>query len=45
MLLGTIFGLFIVPGLYVAFGALADKMQLMKKEEETSLTENFENNE
>ncbi|MEG0188925.1 MAG: efflux RND transporter permease subunit, partial [Algoriella sp.] len=27
MLFGTIFGLFIVPGLYVAFGTLADKMQ------------------
>lgn len=39
MLFGTIFGLFIVPGLYVAFGALADKMQLVKYEDENPLTE------
>ncbi len=39
MLFGTIFGLFIVPGLYVAFGTLADKMQLVKYEEENPLTE------
>ncbi len=39
MLFGTIFGLFIVPGLYVAFGALADKMQLVKYEDEKHLSE------
>ena len=39
MLFGTIFGLFIVPGLYVAFGTLADKMQLVKYEDENPLTE------
>lgn len=39
MLFGTIFGLFIVPGFYVAFGALADKMQLVKYEDENPLTE------
>ena len=39
MLFGTIFGLFIVPGLYVAFGTLADKMQLVKYEEENPFTE------
>ncbi|WP_413531531.1 efflux RND transporter permease subunit [Empedobacter brevis] len=45
MLFGTIFGLFIVPGLYVAFGALADKMQLVKYEDENPLTEEISEDE
>ena len=33
MIFGTIFGLFIVPGLYVVFDFLADKMQLIETKE------------
>lgn len=39
MLFGTIFGVIIIPGLYYIFGSLADGRQLIKDEEEHSLTE------
>ena len=45
MLFGTIFGLFIVPGLYVVFGSIADKMQLTKYEDENPLSEEIVDNE
>ncbi len=39
MLFGTIFGVVIIPGLYFIFGSLADGRQLIKGEEDHSLTE------
>ncbi|MBX9850520.1 MAG: efflux RND transporter permease subunit [Cytophagaceae bacterium] len=42
MLLGTIFGVIIVPGLYYIFGKLADGRQLIKDEHDKPLTEKNE---
>ncbi|WP_265429195.1 efflux RND transporter permease subunit [Chryseobacterium sp. YIM B08800] len=42
MLLGTVFGLMIIPGLYYIFGTIADKTRLAKYEEENPLTEQTE---
>jgi HAE1 family hydrophobic/amphiphilic exporter-1 len=39
MLFGTIFGVIIVPGLYVIFGTLAEGRSLIRDEEETPVTE------
>lgn len=39
MLLGTVFGVVIVPGLYYVFASLADGRKLIKKEDEVPLTE------
>lgn len=44
MLFGTIFGVIIVPGLYYIFGTLADGRQMIKDEDESSLTENIAHN-
>jgi len=41
MLFGTFFGVIIVPGLYYIFASLAQGRQLIKNEEESSLTEEF----
>lgn len=41
MLFGTIFGVIIVPGLYYIFGKLAEGRQLIKNEDDTSLSEDF----
>lgn len=41
MLFGTVFGVIIVPGLYYIFGKLAEGRQLIKNEDDTSLTEDF----
>lgn len=41
MLFGTIFGVIIVPGLYLIFGSLAAGRKLIKYEEDSSLTEEF----
>ncbi|CAG5000756.1 Efflux pump membrane transporter BepE [Dyadobacter sp. CECT 9275] len=41
MLFGTIFGVIIIPGLYVIFGTLADGRKLIKDEEDGSLSEQF----
>lgn len=38
MLLGTVFGVLIIPGLYYIFGTIASKYKLIKNEEENSLT-------
>ncbi|MBQ0736789.1 efflux RND transporter permease subunit [Aquimarina celericrescens] len=42
MLFATVFGVIIVPGLYYIFGSLAEGKSLIKFEEETPLTEDFE---
>jgi len=41
MLFGTIFGVIIIPGLYVIFGTLADGRKMIKDEEDGSLSEQF----
>ena len=42
MLIGTVFGVVIIPGLYYVFGTLASKRKLIKIEEEHPLTEDLE---
>lgn len=44
MLLGTIFGVILIPGLYYLFGKLAEKRKLIKDEEENPLTEEIDHN-
>lgn len=44
MLIGTIFGVIIIPGLYYIFGSIAAKRKLIKDEEENPLTEEIEHN-
>jgi HAE1 family hydrophobic/amphiphilic exporter-1 len=44
MLIGTICGVFVIPGLYYIFGRIAE-IQAGKKEEENPLTEEIDNNE
>ena len=44
MLLGTVFGVIIIPGLYYVFGTIAAKRKLIKIEDEHPLTEELENN-
>ena len=39
MLFGTVFGVFVVPGLYVLFSRISHRHPLVKDEEETPLTE------
>jgi HAE1 family hydrophobic/amphiphilic exporter-1 len=41
MLFGTVFGVIIVPGLYYIFGSIAHGRQLIKDEDESTLTEDF----
>jgi HAE1 family hydrophobic/amphiphilic exporter-1 len=41
MLFGTLFGVVVVPGLYYIFAKMADGKQLIKNEEEGSLTNEF----
>ncbi|RYE25570.1 MAG: efflux RND transporter permease subunit [Sphingobacteriales bacterium] len=41
MLLGTVFGVIIIPGLYYIFGTMASKHKFIKDEEENPLTEEF----
>lgn len=41
MLFGTIFGVIIIPGLYYIFAKLADGRQLIKYEDNSSLTEDL----
>jgi HAE1 family hydrophobic/amphiphilic exporter-1 len=45
MLIGTICGVFVIPGLYYIFGRIAEKYKLVKNEEENPLTEEIDNNE
>ena len=44
MLLGTICGVFIIPGLYYVFGLIAEKYKLVKNEKENPLTEEIDDN-
>ncbi|WP_219225565.1 efflux RND transporter permease subunit [Pedobacter antarcticus] len=44
MLLGTIFGVLIIPGLYYIFGRIAEKHSFVKDEEENPLTEEIDHN-
>ena len=44
MLLGTICGVFIIPGLYYVFGRIAEKYKIVKNEKENPLTEEIDNN-
>lgn len=41
MLLGTLLGVIVVPGLYYVFGSWADGRHLIRKEDEVPLTEHF----
>jgi HAE1 family hydrophobic/amphiphilic exporter-1 len=41
MLLGTIFGVIVVPGLYYVFGTLAEGRKLIRDEDENPLTEEY----
>ena len=44
MLLGTICGVLVIPGLYYIFGRISEKTQFVKNEEENPLTEEIDNN-
>lgn len=44
MLVGTVFGVLIIPGLYYIFGRIAERYKLVKKEEENPLTEEIDHN-
>jgi HAE1 family hydrophobic/amphiphilic exporter-1 len=44
MLLGTVCGVLIIPGLYYIFGRIAEKHKLVKNEEELPLTEEIDHN-
>jgi len=44
MLIGTICGVFVIPGLYFIFAKIAEKHKLVKHEEENPLTEEIDNN-
>ncbi|HEX7366322.1 MAG TPA: efflux RND transporter permease subunit, partial [Pelobium sp.] len=44
MLIGTAFGVVLIPGLYYVFGKIAEKNILVKDEEENPLTEEIDHN-
>ena len=44
MLIGTIFGVLLIPGLYYVFARIAERIKLVKKEEENPLTEEIDHN-
>jgi len=44
MLIGTVFGVIIIPGLYYIFAKIAEKKILVKEEEENPLTEEIDHN-
>lgn len=44
MLLGTLFGVVVIPGLYFVFGSIAAKYHLVKNEDENPLTEDLNHN-
>jgi len=44
MLIGTIGGVLVIPGLYYIFGRIAEKRKLIRDEEENPLTEELEHN-
>lgn len=41
MLMGTFFGVLLVPGLYFVFGTLSNKRKLIKDQDEEPLSENI----
>lgn len=43
MLIGTILGVFLIPGLYYIFGKIAEKFNYIKNQKENPLTEEFDN--
>jgi len=44
MLIGTICGVFIIPGLYYIFARISEKYKMIKNENENPLTEEIDNN-
>jgi len=44
MLMGTLFGVLVIPGLYYIFGKISEKHVLVKDEEENPLTEEIDHN-
>lgn len=44
MLIGTIFGVLVIPGLYYIFARISERTQLVKNEEENPLTEEIDHN-
>jgi HAE1 family hydrophobic/amphiphilic exporter-1 len=44
MLLGTVFGVILIPGLYYLFGKMAENRKLISDEEENPLTEEIDHN-
>ncbi len=44
MLVGTIFGVLLIPGLYYLFGKKSEQVQLVENEEENPLTEEIDHN-
>jgi HAE1 family hydrophobic/amphiphilic exporter-1 len=44
MLLGTVFGVMIIPGLYYIFGRIAEKRSMVRDEDENPLTEEIDHN-
>ena len=44
MLIGTVFGVVLIPGLYYVFGILSEKIKFVKNEEENPLTEEIDHN-
>jgi HAE1 family hydrophobic/amphiphilic exporter-1 len=44
MLIGTIFGVLLIPGLYYIFGRISEKIKFIKNEEENPLTEEIDHN-
>ena len=44
MLIGTIFGVLLIPGLYYIFGKLSEKIKFVKNEQENPLTEEIDHN-
>lgn len=44
MVLGTIFGAIVIPGLYYTFGKIASKRKLIRDEDENPLTEEIDHN-
>jgi HAE1 family hydrophobic/amphiphilic exporter-1 len=44
MLIGTVFGVILIPGLYYIFGRISEKIKFVKNEEENPLTEEIDHN-
>ena len=42
MLLGTVIGVLLIPGLYFIFGSIAEKIKLIKKQDNNPLTEDID---